>query len=107
MTLGRQAGFGRAVLGAVTLAVDEALVLVLPMTTGGVDLDVMVSDGALTIIISPRHPDTTPDPGAVARFEDVVADLVTSATVDRGSGVVSFEVRTSPAPTEGDPRRGE
>lgn len=100
VTLGRQAGFGRTVIGALTLAVDEALVLVLPVTDSGVDLDVNVGAGALRLTVTPRHPHTPPDPVALARFDDVVADLVGSATIDPTSGAVRLEVGERPGEGE-------
>ncbi len=114
VTLGRQAGFGRTTIGNLTLAVDETLVLVLPTTEDGIDLEVVVGDGTLAIVASSRRPATALDPRAVARFNDVVDDLVSSASVDRTNGVVVLEVVEHPGAadqpatdTATDPARGD
>jgi len=91
-TLGRQAGFGRGVLGPLTLAVDEALVLLLPSTAVGVDLDALVTPGRLQLTLRARAPHATPDREASERFDDVVAGLVTSASLDRTGGVVRLDI---------------
>lgn len=105
VTLGRQAGFGRSLLGALTLAVDETLVLVLPTTNDGVDLDVAVGAGTLSVVVAARQPHAPLDPSAVTRFDDVVADLVTSVAVERATGVVGLEVVANPDRTGGNAHR--
>lgn len=94
--MGRRAGLRRAALGALALAVDEALVLVLPTTRVGIDLEVSVAAGTLRITITPRRPHALPDTAAAARFADVVADLVTTAEVGEPTGVVRLGVAEPP-----------
>lgn len=96
VAMGRRAGLRRTALGALALAVDEALVLVLPTTGDGIDLEASVAAGTLRITVTPRHPHTLPDPGAVARFDDVVAGLVTAADAGGPTGVVRLEVAEPP-----------
>lgn len=101
VSLGQQAGFGRATLGPLSLAVDEALILLLPATSEGVDLTLAVESGELSLTLTARHPQAPLDPDAAARFAGVVGDLVTTASVERTSGVVELTVsrRQPPTPT--------
>lgn len=99
VAMGQQAGFGRAVLGPLSLAVDEALILLLPATSAGVDLTITVAPGALGLTLAARRPRAPLDPSAAARFTEVVGDLVTTAGVDQGSGVIELTVTRPQLPT--------
>lgn len=92
VALGRQSGFGRTTLGALAHAIDEALVLVLPTTDEGVDLEVVVRPGALRVSVAGRRPRVGLEPVAVTRFAEVVSDLVASVDVDGDAVVVRLEV---------------
>ena len=90
--MGQRAGFGRTVLGALAIAVDEALILVLPSTGSGVDLELVATHRALSVTIAARSPQSPLDPAATARFGEVVGDLIANVDADASTASVRLEV---------------
>lgn len=90
--MGARAGFGRALLGALSLAVDQALVVVLPTTDDGVDLHVALLGDGLSLTIVPRNPHTPPGPEDAERFAALTGDLVAEATLNPATGEIGLRV---------------
>lgn len=95
--MGLRLGLRREALGALTLAMDEALVLVLPTTNDGVDITFAATGGddtpaGLTVTVGPRNATRPPDPAACDRLGEILSGIVNDLDVDPTSGLVRLVI---------------